>query len=333
MMTQKNKSRNSQPDHVIAHPAKAALHPRNKHQGRYDFEKLIQLSPDLTRYVLFNQYQVETIDFTRPEAVKALNKALLKSFYGINDWDIPANYLCPPVPGRADYIHYIADLLGQNAQIPTGKSIRILDIGVGANCIYPLIGHCEYGWSFLGSDIDKVALASASRIILANEHLADALEVRWQPSASNIFKGLIKPDELFDATLCNPPFHGSVAEASIGTQRKWKNLDKNQTATQKSTLNFGGLASEISYPGGEAAYIKLMIEESVHYKTQCLWFTTLVSKESNLGGIYRALQSAKVADSKTMDMTQGQKKSRLVAWTFKDHSQQTDWRNKRFNQK
>jgi 23S rRNA (adenine1618-N6)-methyltransferase len=39
--------------------------------------------------------------------------------------------------------------------------VRVLDIGVGANCVYPLIGHAEYGWRFLGVDIDEAALANA----------------------------------------------------------------------------------------------------------------------------------------------------------------------------
>jgi 23S rRNA (adenine1618-N6)-methyltransferase len=39
----------------------------------------------------------------------------------------------PPIPGRADYIHQIADLLAtcNKKVVPTGADIRILDIGVG----------------------------------------------------------------------------------------------------------------------------------------------------------------------------------------------------------
>ncbi|MCP5854081.1 RlmF-related methyltransferase, partial [Klebsiella pneumoniae] len=84
--------------------------------------------------------------------------------------DIPADYLCPPIPGRADYIHVAADLLAEDnaGEVPKGAQVRALDIGVGVNCIYPLLGHSDYRWRFLGSDIDPVALASAKAIVQAN---------------------------------------------------------------------------------------------------------------------------------------------------------------------
>src|ERR1035437_1265681 len=94
------------------HPAiKTQLHPRNRHRERYDFTLLCKSYPDLKRYVALNAYNDESIDFSNAEAVKALNKALLKHYYDISFWDIPAGYLCPPIPGRADYIHHIAELL------------------------------------------------------------------------------------------------------------------------------------------------------------------------------------------------------------------------------
>jgi len=91
------------------HPKeKSRLHPRNKHRERYDFKLLIESSPELAQFVKMNIYNDESIDFFNPDAVKALNKALLKYFYDIENWDIPEGYLCPPIPGRADYIHHIA---------------------------------------------------------------------------------------------------------------------------------------------------------------------------------------------------------------------------------
>ena len=87
------------------------LHPRNRHSGRYDFPKLIAACPELGEYVILNPYGKQSIDFANPDAVRVFNRALLRQFYGIQHWDIPAGYLCPPVPGRADYLHGLADLL------------------------------------------------------------------------------------------------------------------------------------------------------------------------------------------------------------------------------
>lgn len=289
----------------------ASLHPENPHRGRYDFKQLIAVSSELAVFVSPNAYGDESIDFADPAAVRALNRALLIQHYNIKGWDMPAQYLCPPIPGRADYLHYLADLLAESGVVPTGA--RLLDIGTGANCIYPLIGHRAFGWQFVGSDIDPVALANAQRIIDANG-LKDAIGLRLQNSGESIFDGVIKPDESFDLTLCNPPFHASLADANQGTQRKWKNLGK--SAARQPMLNFGGQGAELWCRGGEETFVCRMIEESVRFKTRCRWFTTLISKSSSLPGVYRALKKAGVRDYRTVEMAQGQKKSRFVAWTF-----------------
>ena len=260
-----------------------------------------------------NPYGDESIDFANPAAVKMLNKALLKQHYAIEYWDIPENYLCPPIPGRADYIHYLADLLAadHDGTIPTGKSIKVLDIGVGANCVYPIIGHQEYGWTFVGSDVDKKAVESAKNIAAANPNLKDAVSIRLQNDASRVFLGVVKPGEKFDITMCNPPFHASAEEAAAGSQRKLHNLGK-----QKKVLNFGGQQVELWCKGGEVGLIETMIQESVEIADQVKWFTTLVSKSANLEAVNHFLRRAGALKVKTVEMAQGQKVSRFVAWSF-----------------
>ncbi len=310
-------------------PEKENLHPRNRHRSRYDFVQLINCYSELSKFVFTNKYNSETIDFANPDAVKALNKALLKQFYGISNWDIPVNYLCPPIPGRADYIHYIADLLSasNNGIIPKGKSIRCLDIGVGANCVYPIIGNYEYGWSFVGSDIDAVAIDSAKKIIASNPNLKD-IEIRKQIFSETIFKGIIKPDELFDVVICNPPFHTSLAEAREGTLRKVKNL--NSSKTTKPILNFGGQNSELWCKGGEKEFVSKMIKESAQLATSCFWFSSLISKSENLPSIYYELEKVNAVEIKTVEMKQGNKISRFAAWTFLNNTQQKEWQMKRW---
>lgn len=313
-------------------PEKEKLHPRNRHRSRYDFKMLITGSPELSEFVYTNEYQNETIDFSNPDAVKALNKALLKAFYHISFWDIPANYLCPPVPGRADYIHYIADLLSKsnNGTVPTGKSIRMLDIGCGANCIYPIIANDEYGWSIVGSEIDLQAIQSARKIILSNPSL-NGIDIRKQTNTSAIFKGIIEPNEFFDITICNPPFHSSLEDALEGTTRKVKNLSAGKV--KKTILNFGGQQTELWCKDGEKQFLSTMIKESVLFSKNCLWFTSLVSKSNNLQSIYAELEHVNAHTVNTIEMKQGNKISRVVAWTFLNNAQQAEWRTKRFNKR
>lgn len=292
---------------------KAGLHPRNRHRGRYDFGALVRTSPELARFVRPNPYGDTSIDFADPDAVRALNRALLKLCYGIEHWDLPSGYLCPPIPGRADYLHHSADLLGAagGGRIPGGPSVRVLDIGVGANCIYPILGHQEYGWSFLGSDIDSGALAVAGRILRANPCLA-GIELRLQPCPGRIFQGLLRAEETFALCICNPPFHASPDEAQAGTRRKLGNLGIGGAPR----LNFGGRAGELWCEGGEAGFLRRMIAESAEIPAQCRWFSALVSKSSSLPGLRQALGQAGARDTRTLDMAQGQKQSRILAWTF-----------------
>jgi 23S rRNA (adenine1618-N6)-methyltransferase len=301
---------------------KPTLHPRNRHQGRYDFPKLIQGTPELAAYVILNPYGKESIDFADPAAVRVFNRALLKALYGIKFWDIPEGYLCPPVPGRADYIHGVADLLAEDhgGTPPTGASVRALDIGTGANCIYPLLGHLDYRWRFLGSDIDPVALASAQTIVQANS-LGKAIELRRQAQPTQIFEGLLQPQERFAVTLCNPPFHASAQEALSGSQRKWRNLGKADPTRKLPVLNFGGQQTELWCEGGELKFVSRLIDESRGVGQRIGWFTCLVSKVGNLPPLQARLSRAGALDTRVVAMGQGQKQSRFLAWTFQTPEQ------------
>lgn len=305
---------------------KTGLHPRNPHRFRYDFELLVKDCPQLKNFVHTNEHNIETIDFSNPAAVKTLNKALLITYYDIQNWDIPTNYLCPPIPGRADYIHYIADLLATSNSgiIPEGENVVGLDIGIGANCIYPIIGNNAYGWSFVGTDIDEKALQNCKKIIANNPKLIDSISLQLQVEPRFIFKNIILHEDKFAFTLCNPPFHTSAEEAAKSALRKVNTLEN--TKSDKPILNFGGQHAELWCKGGELGFITQMIYESTKYPMQCLWFTTLVSKKENLSRIYKLLNKVGAANIKTIDMAQGQKISRIVVWTFQSEAQQKDWK-------
>ncbi len=305
---------------------KTTLHPRNPHRFRYDFEQLFVSCPELKPFVARNEHGIETIDFSDPEAVKMLNKALLIANYEIQNWDIPKNYLCPPIPGRADYIHYLADLLANsnNEIIPEGETVVGLDIGIGANCIYPIIGNSTYGWSFVGTDIDENAIQNCKKIISENPKLMDAICLQLQTNSRFIFKNIILTEDRFTFIICNPPFHASQDEATKSALRKVNTLEN--TKAIKPILNFGGQTTELWCDGGELGFITQMIFESAKYPLQCFWFTTLVSKKDNLSSIYKTLNKVSPVQIKTIEMAQGQKTSRFVAWTFLSESQQKNWK-------
>ena len=309
---------------------KVRLHIRNKNRERYDLEALKVAVPELADHITINKYDAESVDFANPVAVKLLNKALLNHYYGIKNWEFPAENLVPPIPGRADYLHYMADLLGQSnfGDLPEGDTIKVLDIGVGASCIYPIIGVTEYGWNFIGSDIDAQSIESSTDIINSNPSLEGKVECRLQEDPKAFFTGILSNDEKIDFSMCNPPFHSSTEEAQKVSHRKVKNLSGKKSA--KVELNFAGISNELICEGGEAKFIHNMITESQDFAKNCFWFTTLVSKQSTLKGIYKSLNEMEVAQVKTIPIGTGNKSSRIIAWSFLSKEEQKEWRETRW---
>jgi 23S rRNA (adenine1618-N6)-methyltransferase len=304
------------------------MHPRNLHSQGYDFSALATAYPALNSHLSKNVVGKTTIDYADPKAVKCLNAALLAHHYQVHTWDVPDQYLCPPIPGRADYIHCIADLLGQSnpSSIANKASTVGLDIGVGANMIYPILGSQIYGWRFVGSDIDPTSVKSARLIAEANPKLRKKIEIRQQSNPSKLFEGIIGPKDNFSFTMCNPPFHGSAEEAATGSRRKTKSLARHkekyqqkhykEASAQSGRLNFAGKSNELWCEGGEAGFVKRMVNESIHYASQVQWFTCLLSKKTNIEPTQKLLQKIAASETKIIEMTQGNKISRFIAWRF-----------------
>ena len=317
-------------------PNAKGLHPWNLHRQGYDFPSLVKSYPLLAPHVKTNAHGNLSIEFADPLAVKYLNTALLKRYYNIIDWDIPEGTLCPPIPGRVDYIHYIAELLGcgelTTNQAKTQPKTTLLDIGTGANGIYPLLACKIYGWHCVGSDINTQSLENVASIIANNPKLKDYFTLRRQHDKNHIFDGIIQAGEYFDVSVCNPPFHASRGEALKSSQRKFNNLSRNRgeqtttgfnqnDATRKSiptslALNFGGLEAELWCKGGERMFLKKLIKESQLFSDQCRWFTSLVSKIDNIKPAKKLLHKLGAIEIREIEMAQGNKITRILAWTF-----------------
>ena len=298
------------------------LHARNRHRGGYDIARLSEAFPMLKPHVVAGRAQnTLSVDFAKPEAVEALNAALLSVDYGVRDFTLPAGHLCPAVPGRADYLHVMADLLAQDTQdrqVPRDHAVRVLDVGVGASCIYPLIGHAEYGWSFIASDVSQESINSADAIITAN---SVPVELRLQPFEERVLAGVLQPDDgCLAFTMCNPPFYASPEEAAAAASRKWRGLRKAKGSKGKhgSNRSFGGSSRELWCHGGERRFVSAHIRESSASPHAALWFSSLVSSERSMPKLIAELSSLQPAPFRIeqLGVATGNKAMRVLAWSF-----------------
>ncbi|MBT1445049.1 23S rRNA (adenine(1618)-N(6))-methyltransferase RlmF [Shewanella sp. JM162201] len=297
------------------------LHPDNAHRHGYDFSALVVSYPPLKSFVRPNPHGNLSIDFALPAAVKALNAALLKHHYGIDGWDIPKGFLCPPIPGRVDYLHYLQDLL---AHTPGAADLPLLDIGTGANGIYALLSASRFGCNVVATDIAKASLANVDKVLGHNPALKAKVTLRHQANPKRIFAGVVAENERFAACVCNPPFHASAAEAASGTGKKLEGLAKSRgkavptpkSASKPGALNFGGQDAELWCDGGERSFLFRMIDESAARPQLCLWFSSLVSKGDNVRPCKRRLEKLGAAEVKVIEMHQGMKITRVLAWRF-----------------
>lgn len=286
------------------------LHPRNKFNKAYNIEQLAKNTPDLRKYIIQVDHDHLSIDFTQPEAVFHLNKALLKTTYGIKGWRVLPKSLVPTVPGRLNYIHYLADLLGGK----TGRGVHILDIGTGSSIIYPILGVKEYGWLFTGSETHVPSLMNGNAILKDNPELAKSIRLRQQNNPKNILKDIILPKEYYDAIICNPPFFKSQEDHEAQVSRKNKNLRISQDANS----NYQGLSTELWTDGGEKKFITQLIYDSFTFKDQIGYCTTLVSNKENIKPLRAILEYHKVEDIQMINMSQGNKINRILAWKLSD---------------
>lgn len=284
------------------------LHPKNKFNKGYNFDDLINKNPLLKEFIIKNDYGNLSIDFSDPKAVKELNRSLLFANYNIKAWEFPDENLCPPIPGRVDYIHHIHDLLVASN---ITEKVHVLDIGTGATCIYPLLGNAVYGWTFIGTDIDLDSLDSAQDIIDDND-LDPQILLRQQFDENNILTGIIESEDSFTVAMCNPPFYKSAEEARGANRRKTRNLGTN------AVRNFAGNNNELWYVGGEKAFLHNYLYQSSLYKEQCIWFTSLVSKKENVEGLQKSAKKLGTTAFKIIPMHQGNKVTRIIAWSYQN---------------
>jgi 23S rRNA (adenine1618-N6)-methyltransferase len=350
-------------------PLNARIHPRSLYAAAEpDFAALARHHPPLAPFLRRGAAAAASaarasLDFSDAAACRALTAALLKVDYGV-EWALPAGHLAPPVTVRANYVHWLQDLLalapppapgvvvsedgaekvvvggggagngagrGPAALSPpalTGPGIVGLDIGTGASLIYPLLGAAVAGWRFVAVDVTRAALAGAAANRAANPRLAPLLELRAarpqpaqraalgadaalgddeDPSSTpavslplpGVLAAALRPGERFAFSMCNPPFFESAAEAGANP-----------------ATAYGGTPAEVAFPGGEAAFVASMVEDSFRLGEAVHWYTTMVGKKATLKAMRAMLTARGARTVRTAEFAQGRTARWGLAWSL-----------------
>lgn len=289
----------------------ARMHPRNVFANiKADFFVLGKRQPCFRPFVEQCSLGLWYVNFKSWEVTRALNRALLVDVYGLVSWDIPKGHLCPPVPNRASYIHWLEDLL--QLSHPCGRpgieceGVRGIDIGVGSNCVFPLLGSTANRWSFIGIDVTDVALIWADKNRLDNPDLASRIKIRDARRSGTLHMKrndsavlAVQMGERFSFCMCNPPFFETMKHAK-----------------RNPGTNFGGTLAELCCTGGEETFIRRMYNESLVTKDRVHWYTTMCGKKETLKSLRCLLDTAKVPAIRTARFLQGKTVRWGVAWSF-----------------
>ncbi|CAN1276448.1 RNA N6-adenosine-methyltransferase mettl16 [Linum perenne] len=323
------------------------IHRRNKYADTPpNFAELASLYPSFEPFVFYSRDGRPRIDWTDFNATRELTKVLLLHDHSINWW-IPDGQLCPTVPNRSNYIHWIEDLLSSEI-IPKnrmdGDVVKGFDIGTGANCIYPLLSASLLGWSFVGSDITDVALEWAERNVRNNPHVAELIEIRRVPvggsemsteelaAAQPVDHGSkddeeaklepscsLETEDVADSRYCGP-------HILLGVVKEGEKFDFCMCnppffeSIEEAGLNpktaCGGTPEEMVCHGGEQAFVTRMIDDSVVLKDSFRWYTSMLGRKINLKLLTSKLREVGATVVKTTEFVQGQTCRWGLAWSF-----------------
>ncbi|XP_010251658.1 PREDICTED: methyltransferase-like protein 16 homolog isoform X2 [Nelumbo nucifera] len=327
------------------------IHPRNRYsENPPDFRLLASLYPSFESFVFYSHDGRPRIDWTDFNATRELTRVLLDHDHGVKWW-IPDGQLCPTVPNRSNYIHWIEDLLSSEIIAKTNTSqdkVRGFDIGTGANCIYPLLGASLLGWSFVGTDVTDVALEWARQNVRNNPHISELIEIRKSGDAGQSLlteetcSGQMvsgEPDpglgdilsEKSESLTSNPvvsdimkEYHGPPV--LFGVVKDGESFDfcmcnppffeSMEEAGLNPKTSCGGTAQEMVCPGGERAFISQIIEDSVILKQSFRWYTSMIGRKSNLKVLVSKLREVGVTIVKTTEFVQGKTCRWGLAWSF-----------------
>jgi 23S rRNA (adenine1618-N6)-methyltransferase len=242
-----------------------------------DFLTLIKEFPELKKYILKQNEDNEDefqFDWSNNELSLLMDKSILNYYFNIKYYDIPNGFLIPPIPSRINYINLINSIITKLIKDIDIKNIIGIDIGTGANIIYPILGYSIYKWKFICTEINKEAYNNA-KLILQKNNLENNINIIKQNNKDNIFISILNRENKYIFSMCNPPYYNYENEIKLEDKKR------------DNEYNF----DEIYYKNGEYGFFQRYFEESICYKNNVFLYTILIGKKINAENIYDKLSS------------------------------------------
>ncbi|KFB50082.1 AGAP011889-PA-like protein [Anopheles sinensis] len=246
------------------------MHPRNRYRERPNFQDLVKQFPELNQVAIVDVSGKVKLNYKDAQALQLLSKYLLLRDFGLN-LELPPGKLVPTLPLRLNYIHWLEDI-GDIAGWQGKDSVKGIDIGCGASCIYPLLAvvQTNHRWHMVAIEKAEDSLQIAKANVLRNS-LEQYIDVRPQVAGGQtILLEVLNnhPDERFDFCMCNPPFYDSATGVK----------HQNRTGKRREPSNAStGSVEELCTDGGEVSFISQIIEESLQLKDRVSVYTTMIA--------------------------------------------------------
>ncbi|KAI9604930.1 hypothetical protein H4Q26_002900 [Puccinia striiformis f. sp. tritici PST-130] len=229
------------------------------------------------------------IDFKDPVQLRQLTCGLLLKDFHIK-LSLPANRLCPMVPGRLDYCLWIIDVLRASVELTDGGTgVLVIDIGTGSSAIYPLLlSRLLKNAQVIATEIDQSSFDSALQNITKND-LSNRITLHKTKSSDTT----ILPIQL------------------IEDLRSKKAFPPEAVCT--------GSEVEMVYPGGEVGFIEKLITDSLIIGSQTRWFTSLCGKYTTLSPIVHLFKSLGGDNYAISELIQGRTRRWVIGWSWQHH--------------
>ena len=255
----------------------------------------------------------KTLDWQDPEQLRTLTRALLRQHFNLRV-GLPPDRLTPAVPVRYKYIQWIQRLLDTTSgsfttEHDTNRQISGLDVGVGASCIYPLLGCATHPtWRFYGTDIDAKAISTATANVSKNK-LDPRIRLLFTTPDSPLFPLDTLGAESLDFTMCNPPFYASADERTASAAAKKRAPRAACTAADIEAIT----------EGGEVAFALRMVEESRQLRDRVQWYTIQLGKDESVAAVVDELREAGCSNWAVGNLKPGHVTvRRALAWSWRD---------------